>query len=51
MPDKFGKIWKERIDGNSMIDNDYSFGGETTDFERPYISSKFTEKLQNTFEQ
>ena len=34
-----------------MINNDYLFGRETTDFKQAYIQSKFTEKLQKIFEQ
>jgi hypothetical protein len=49
IPVKLSKILATYIASNDLINNDYLFGRDTTDYKQPYSQPKFTELLQKTF--
>ena len=50
IPDNLVKILDSYINGNNMVDGDYLFGRDSTDFKEHYVQSKFTELIQKVFE-
>lgn len=49
IPNELIIILSEYIKYNNLVENDYLFGRQTTNFKNPYSQPKFTELIQKTF--